>query len=83
MSDTERYGHYTRLTFDRPHPKVLRVTMSNGKMNSADAAMHGVLMVIEKWANLAGQVRYALDRGRGRSPRLIEYKHPGASRAAQ
>ena len=48
----------------------------------ADAAAHGVLMVVEKWANLAGQVRYALDRGRGQSPRLIEYKQPAAARAA-
>ena len=48
----------------------------------ADAAAHGVLMVVEKWANLAGQVRYVLDRGRGQSPRLIEYKHPAASHAA-
>lgn len=47
-----------------------------------DAATHGVLMVLEKWANLAGQARYAYDRGRGQSPRLIEYKHPAASHAA-
>jgi len=32
MSDpaSDRYARYTRLTFDRPHPKVLRVTMDNG-----------------------------------------------------
>lgn len=37
------YAHYTRLRFDRPHPRVLRITMDNGRMNTADAAMHGEL----------------------------------------
>lgn len=41
MSDV--YARYTRLRFDRPHPKVLRITMDNGKMNSADDAMHSEL----------------------------------------
>jgi enoyl-CoA hydratase len=38
MSD--RYARYTRLKFDYPHPKVLRITLNNGKMNTADHAMH-------------------------------------------
>jgi enoyl-CoA hydratase len=25
---TDRYAAYTRFTFDRPHPKVLRITMA-------------------------------------------------------
>ncbi len=37
------YDRYTRLRFDRPHPKVLRITMDNGRMNTADDAMHGEL----------------------------------------
>ncbi len=37
------YDRYTRLRFDRPHRKVLRITMDNGRMNTADAAMHGEL----------------------------------------
>ena len=41
MSDP--YARYTRLRFDRPHPKVLRITMDNGKMNTADAVLHGEL----------------------------------------
>jgi enoyl-CoA hydratase len=41
MSDP--YARYTRLRFDRPHPKVLRITMDNGRMNTADDAMHGEL----------------------------------------
>jgi enoyl-CoA hydratase len=41
MSDP--YARYTRLRFDRPHPKVLRITMDNGRMNTADDAMHAEL----------------------------------------
>ena len=36
-----RYDGYQRLRFDRPHPRVLRVTMDNpGKKNSIDEIMH-------------------------------------------
>jgi enoyl-CoA hydratase len=41
MSDP--YARYQRLRFDRPHPKVLRISMDHGRMNTADAAMHGEL----------------------------------------
>jgi enoyl-CoA hydratase len=41
MSDP--YARYTRLRFDRPHPKVLRITMDNGRMNTADDVMHAEL----------------------------------------
>jgi enoyl-CoA hydratase len=39
---TDRYAAYTRFTFDRPHPKVLRITMggSGGRLNPVDATMH-------------------------------------------
>ena len=40
---TDPYARYTRLRFDRPHPKVLRVTLDNGKMNTADAVLHAEL----------------------------------------
>ncbi|MCA3314473.1 MAG: enoyl-CoA hydratase/isomerase family protein [Roseomonas sp.] len=43
---TDPYAKYQRLRFDRPHPKVLRVTMDNGKMNTADAVMHQELVQI-------------------------------------
>lgn len=43
---TNPYAKYQRLRFDRPHPKVLRVTMDNGKMNTADAVMHQELVQI-------------------------------------
>ena len=41
-----------------------------------DAVAFGALMVVEKWANLAGQIGYARDRARGRAAGLIEYKQP-------
>jgi enoyl-CoA hydratase len=40
MSD-DRYAGFERLKFDRPHPRVLRITMtSSGKLNAMDAALH-------------------------------------------
>lgn len=44
MSD--RFARYVRLVCDRPHPKVLRVTLTNGKMNTADAVMQEELLTI-------------------------------------
>ena len=41
------YAKYQRLLFDRPHPRVLRVTMHNPeRLNSADEIMHGELATI-------------------------------------
>lgn len=48
MSTTDPYIGYTRLRMERPHPKVLRVIMDNGRMNSADHAMHSELARIWK-----------------------------------
>src|SRR4051794_1764416 len=40
----ERYARFSRLLVDRPHPRVLRLTMNRPeKYNAADAAMHGDL----------------------------------------
>jgi enoyl-CoA hydratase len=44
MSD--RYSKYTKLTFDRPRARVLRIRLNNGKMNTADHAMHAELAEI-------------------------------------
>lgn len=39
MSD--RYARYTRLKFDRPHPRVLRITMNSPhKLGAMDTLMH-------------------------------------------
>jgi enoyl-CoA hydratase len=50
---SERYAQYERLEFERPHPRVLRVIMSNpGKLNAADAVMHNELASI--WRDIDG-----------------------------
>ena len=68
MSDgsPDRYAAYTRLAFDRPHPKVLRVTMDNGRMNTTDAAMHQELTQI--WRDIDGDpsVNAAIITGAGK-----------------
>ncbi len=43
---TDLYARYTRLKFDRPHAKVLRITMENGRMNTTDEALHRELAEI-------------------------------------
>jgi enoyl-CoA hydratase len=40
---TDPHARYSRLKFDRPHAKVLRITMENGRMNTADEALHAEL----------------------------------------
>lgn len=48
-AETNRYRLYQKLSFDRPHPRVLRVTMNNpGRLNSADKIMHRELSEIWK-----------------------------------
>ena len=45
-----RYAAYQRLQFDTPAPRVIRITMNNGKMNTADAVMHRELA--EVWRDV-------------------------------
>ena len=66
MSTEDRYARYTRLTFDRPHPKVLRVTMANGKMNSADHAMHAELGEVWRDIDSDPTVNAAIITGAGK-----------------
>lgn len=63
--DEDRYASYQRLRFDRPHPKVLRITMDNGRMNTADALMHAELAQI--WTDVAADpsVNAAIITGAG------------------
>ena len=63
----ERYPHYTRLKFDRPHPKVLRITLDNGKMNSADRAMHAELTQIWRDIDSDPSVNAAILTGAGKT----------------
>jgi hypothetical protein len=44
------------------------------------ALAYGLLTMVAKWADLAGQVGYILDRRQGRMARLIEYKRVEDSR---
>jgi len=51
MSDWQK--RYQRLLFDRPHPKVLRVTMNRpDKYNATDAIMHREL--VDVWRDIDG-----------------------------
>jgi enoyl-CoA hydratase len=66
MSD--RYDDYQRLQFDRPHPRVLRVTMSNpGKLNAADRLMHGELGRIWRDVDTDPSVSAVILQGEGRA----------------
>src|ERR1700733_6879558 len=69
MSDApaDRYASYRRLTFDRPHPKVLRVTMANGRMNTTDAVMHAELVRIWRDIDEDASVNAAIITGAGRT----------------
>jgi enoyl-CoA hydratase len=62
----DRYARYTRLSFDRPHPKVLRVTMANGRMNTADQAMHGELGEIWRDIDTDPEVNAVILTGAGK-----------------
>lgn len=63
---TDRYTKYTRLKFDRPHPKVLRITLDNGRMNTADATMHAELGEIWKDVDADPTVNAAIITGAGK-----------------
>jgi enoyl-CoA hydratase len=62
---TDRYARYTRLKFDRPHPKVLRATMENGRMNTTDAALHAELAEIWRDADRDPDVHAVILTGAG------------------
>jgi enoyl-CoA hydratase len=63
---TDRYRGYERLQFDRPHPRVLRLTMSNpGKLNAADRKMHGELAAIWRDIDADESVSAVILRGAG------------------
>jgi enoyl-CoA hydratase len=66
MSDP--YAGYERLQFDRPHPRVLRITMSNpGKLNAADRRMHGELGEIWRDIDKDEGVSSVVLRGAGKA----------------
>jgi len=63
---TDPYARYTRLKFDRPHPKVLRITMENGRMNTTDAALHAELGDIWRDIDRDTSVNAAILTGAGK-----------------
>ncbi len=63
---TDPYARYTRLRFDRPHPKVLRITMDNGRMNTADNALHAELADIWRDVDRDPSVNAAILTGAGK-----------------
>jgi enoyl-CoA hydratase len=66
MDATDRYAVYTRLKFDRPHPRVLRITMENGRLNSADHAMHGELARVWRDLDADPDINAAIITGAGK-----------------
>ncbi len=66
MSEGDRYASYTRLTFDRPHDKVLRITMANGRMNTTDPAMHAELAAVWRDVDADPSVNAAIITGAGK-----------------
>src|SRR5436190_1045342 len=64
----DRYAQYQRLAFDRPHPRVLRVTMSNpGELNAADAIMHQELAAIWRDVDVDPEVCAVILTGAGKA----------------
>ena len=67
MSD--RYARYTRLGFDRPHPRVLRITMGGGeeRLNPVDAVMHRELGDVWRDIDTDPEVNSVIITGAGRA----------------
>ena len=65
----DRYANYTRLTFDRPHPRVLRITMGGGqeRPNPVDAVMHRELGDVWRDIDADPDVNSVIITGAGRA----------------
>lgn len=64
MSDWTR--DYRKLKFDWPEERILRITMENpGRLNSADAVMHGELVRVWRDIDADPRVSCAIIRGAG------------------
>jgi len=66
---TDRYAKYTRLHFDRPHPRVLRITMGLGqeRPNPVDAVMHRELGDVWRDIDADPEVNSVIITGAGRA----------------
>ena len=63
---TDLYARYTRLKFDRPHERVLRITMENGRMTTTDEALHREL----------GEIWPAVDRDASVNASSVVFMRP-------
>ena len=65
----DRYARYTRLRFDRPHPRVLRITMGEGqeRPNPVDAVMHRELGEVWRDIDADPDTNAAIITGAGRA----------------
>ena len=65
----DRYARYTRLRFDRPHPRVLRIVMGGGeeRPNPVDAMMHRELGEIWRDIDADPEVNSVIITGAGRA----------------
>jgi enoyl-CoA hydratase len=63
---TDLYARYKRLKFDRPHAKVLRITMEHGRMNTTDEVLHAELADIWREVDKDPSVNTAILTGAGR-----------------
>lgn len=62
-----RYDKYRRLTIDHPHDRVVRITMSNGPLNSADESMHSELSAIWRDIDADPEVSSVIITGAGKA----------------
>ncbi len=61
----DRYGAYQRLRFDWPHPRVIRITMAHGRMNTADSVMHDELARVWRDVDADPQANAVIITGAG------------------
>jgi enoyl-CoA hydratase len=65
---THAYDRYQRLRFDRPHPRVLRITMAReDKLNAADELMHTEMTQIWRDIDADPSVSAAILTGAGKA----------------
>ena len=59
--------------------QMLRIALRTRKRAGSfkDAIAYGILTMLSKWADVAGQLSYRRDRRAGRIARMIEYKGNG------
>jgi enoyl-CoA hydratase len=65
----DRYARYTRLHFERPHPRVLRIVMGGGqeRPNPVDAVMHAELGEIWRDIDADPGINAVIITGAGRA----------------